>query len=633
VHEPTVSASDIARLAGVGRAAVSNWRRRYEDFPAPVDGTSSSPQFSLAQVERWLVEQGKLQPGAEWERLWRLVEAYRGEYEPADLLGAIGEFLVRRQPNPGSPVVDPALLREVTAVAATHGARTTFEGLWERFVRANARWVAVTPPELATLMADLGGGQVVLDPACGAGSVLAAMAGRARLLGQEIDQGMARIGATRLALADADADVRVGDSLLADAHRDRLVDTVLCDPPFNERHWGHEDLLHDPRWRYGIPPRMESELAWVQHALAHLKPGGVAVLTMPPSAASRRSGRRIRAELVRSGVLRAVVALPPIGSATPVHLWVLRNPVPGQTAPPELLVVDTSEQVRVSGPDWPRIREVTVGSWQRVTAGAVPEVPGVVRSVGVLDLLRDEVDLTPARNLPVHSGPRTVEHLMAQRNELAASLDRLPALLPAADWRPGRDELRVVSTVAELMATGALRLAQANASDAIEPGDAPFMHLNDLLGTGVPAGRVSRQAQQLYVATEVGDVVVPMTGTRLVARVATEAGIVLGRGLCLLRPNREVLDPWFVAGFLNSSANTRQASSHLSSGSRLDVKRCEIPRLTLAQQQPYAVAYRGIEAFTAALADVGRRARAVTQGMTDGMAESVIAPREHLGRP
>src|SRR5690554_909616 len=49
-----VTAADIARLAGVTRAAVSNWRRRHDDFPSPVGGTSSSPLFALDQVREWL---------------------------------------------------------------------------------------------------------------------------------------------------------------------------------------------------------------------------------------------------------------------------------------------------------------------------------------------------------------------------------------------------------------------------------------------------------------------------------------------------------------------------------------------------------------------------------------------------
>src|SRR3954453_62079 len=83
-NEAAVTAADIARLAGVGRAAVSNWRRRYEDFPEPVGGTPNSPLFTLSEVERWLRDQGKLQTSSPWERLWQLVEAHRGDAEPAD---------------------------------------------------------------------------------------------------------------------------------------------------------------------------------------------------------------------------------------------------------------------------------------------------------------------------------------------------------------------------------------------------------------------------------------------------------------------------------------------------------------------------------------------------------------------
>ena len=46
--------SQIARIAGVGRAAVANWRRRHADFPAPVGGTAASSLFTRAAAEQWL---------------------------------------------------------------------------------------------------------------------------------------------------------------------------------------------------------------------------------------------------------------------------------------------------------------------------------------------------------------------------------------------------------------------------------------------------------------------------------------------------------------------------------------------------------------------------------------------------
>ncbi|MET8933807.1 restriction endonuclease subunit M, partial [Streptomyces sp. NPDC004611] len=66
-----VTAAGIARLAGVGRAAVSNWRRRHADFPKPVGGTETSPSFALTEVEGWLRRQGKLAEVPLRERVWQ----------------------------------------------------------------------------------------------------------------------------------------------------------------------------------------------------------------------------------------------------------------------------------------------------------------------------------------------------------------------------------------------------------------------------------------------------------------------------------------------------------------------------------------------------------------------------------
>ncbi|MGW9122237.1 hypothetical protein ACWGRV_37560 [Streptomyces sp. NPDC055663] len=50
-------------FAGVGRAAVVNWRRRHPDFPKPVDGTAESPRFWAGEADAWLHAHGKLPGG------------------------------------------------------------------------------------------------------------------------------------------------------------------------------------------------------------------------------------------------------------------------------------------------------------------------------------------------------------------------------------------------------------------------------------------------------------------------------------------------------------------------------------------------------------------------------------------
>ncbi|MEW1637552.1 hypothetical protein AB0469_26205 [Streptomyces sp. NPDC093801] len=51
----------VARIAGVGRAAVVNWRRRHPDFPAPVAGTDVHPQFDGRQIVAWLLTHDKIE--------------------------------------------------------------------------------------------------------------------------------------------------------------------------------------------------------------------------------------------------------------------------------------------------------------------------------------------------------------------------------------------------------------------------------------------------------------------------------------------------------------------------------------------------------------------------------------------
>ena len=131
-----------------------------------------------------------------------------------------------------------------------------------------------------------------------------------------------------------------------------------------DRDWPQEALAGDARWEYGIPPKAESELAWAQHALAHLRPGGRAVMLMPPAVASRPSGRRIRTEFLRRGALRAVASLPP-GAARPSHiplqLWILERPQGPGPSDPLVLLADLAEAPGAAAAgtkaDWQQVQD------------------------------------------------------------------------------------------------------------------------------------------------------------------------------------------------------------------------------------------------------------------------------------
>ncbi|WP_234042522.1 N-6 DNA methylase [Streptomyces marianii] len=676
-----VTAAGIARLAGVGRAAVSNWRRRHADFPKPVGGTETSPSFALQEVEQWLRAQGKLAEVPLRERVWQQLCGH-----PAGAVNALGHaghvlLLVRDRPTawlelaavsdkrlvamlpaaldgvlrarfgeqraavptPGPAELEPSvpLLRGAAELAAETGARQAFEFLLGRYLDANPRQFTLTPTGPAELMAALAGadtpGRTVLDPASGTGELLRAVRQPAALYAQDADPELASLTALRLALhGDADIRAAAGDTLRADAFPGVTADAVLCHPPFNERNWGHDELAYDPRWEYGFPARTESELAWVQHALARLRPGATAVLLMPPAVASRKSGRRVRADLLRRGALRAVVSLP-AGAAPPygipLHLWVLRRPVPGDRPGQELLLVDAAEFAEPGGGrdrlDWPAVHRAVLDAWLPFDRdGRAEERPGRSRSVPVVELLDDDVDLAPARHLPPPATGGGAAELTDVRERLAGTLRLALGLTPeAASPAAGGTAVRPGTTVGELARAGALELR----SGGTGTGPAPVLTEQDVLDGTAPSGALPEgpapgEESVEPVLVRAGDVVVPVLGAGPSARVVDEAtaGAALGRNLQLLRPDPAALDPWFLAGFLRGTANNRQASSYASTATRLDVRRLQLPRLPLAEQRRYGDRFRALAEFESALRLAGRLGGQLVQGLYDGLADGTV---------
>lgn len=90
-----VTLAEIARLAGVGRAAVSNWRRRHESFPQRIGGTDVSPQFSLTEIEAWLRDNNKLRNAAGRDWLWPQFEALGSRDETGLAIAAAGRLMGR----------------------------------------------------------------------------------------------------------------------------------------------------------------------------------------------------------------------------------------------------------------------------------------------------------------------------------------------------------------------------------------------------------------------------------------------------------------------------------------------------------------------------------------------------------
>jgi predicted RNA methylase len=591
-----VTAAEIARLAGVGRAAVGNWRKRYADFPKPVGGSTGSPTFRLTEVERWLVANNRAPKDDPRRRIRRLLLWPAGATEPDEHVLRLAEEILdlhqakaRRAPagkdktaqGRANQGMDP-VIRELVAEV---GAAATFDLLLEAFLEEPSN-TGHTPPNLAELMAhlaklgdathdDLGGR--VHDPACGVGTLLVAAlrAGATSATGQDADPRNAAMARVRLALRQSDeSQIRTG-SLQHDEFPEEHADVVLCHPPFAVRNWGADELAYDERWEFGVPSKQESELAWVEHCLARVRPGGTVVILLPPAVAARGSGRRIRAELLRRGALRAVFSLPS-GMAVPshlsLHLWLLTRPTGAALANTVLLVdastVDTSELAAT-------LTTAVQGSESEVAA-----------RLPVVDLLDEEVDLTPARHLAGRAATIDAADVVTQRDRLAAALIELAGRLPLVRKLDDPTVLHM-TTVADLARSGALSLHT-------QPG----------------------------TAVEPGDVLVTYQGPDLHADVAAGQGE-LGPNRALLRADPKHLDPWFLAGFLARPSNYRLISS-LGSTQRLDIRRATVPRLPLERQRAFATIFEGLQTFRDCLKGTAENGQTVANLVAEGLAAGTL---------
>ncbi|WP_405718697.1 N-6 DNA methylase [Streptomyces sp. NBC_00046] len=700
-----VTAAEISRIAGVTRATVSNWRRRHDDFPAPSGGTESSPLYDLPAVRAWLDARGhtaavspleelrtslRLHPqgsGAAARLLPLVLTTARRRPDELTALAELPDTDLAAHANDAIPTLaktvpgaeasrfsadDAPALRALVRCVRHDGGEAALGVLAERELEdSTTSGTYRTPAPLADLVARLVPGSLsrVLDPACGSGTLLTAAAGRGatELYGQDSVPVQARRSAVALMLTvpDATVTVRTGDSLRADAFGGLAVDAVLCNPPYGDRDWGHDELAYDPRWAYGVPARAESELAWVQHALAHLVPGGHAVLILPPATASRASGRRVRMELVRSGALRAVVALP-AGAAAPLHvglqIWVLQRPEPSGPDHRSVLFVDTSEEpgtaraggateagsrggTRSSGRaslDWTALADRVLTAWAAFADAPdeFTDVPGIARAVPVVDLIGDLIDLSPARHVRVSRTDIAPAELARETDDsrlrLVAAADSLSRAAGYVGWQaavPAAREWRT-ATASDLARGGALTLLRT-APDSKEPKEpqgtlsaptttAVLTGEDIALGTG-PTGAPSGLRTDSSPVIAAGDVLVRSLagGSGPMVRVAGEAdqGALLGRQVHLFRPDPARLDPWFLAGFLSAEENLAGASTgstilHVSPG------RLRVPLLPLEEQRQYGEAFRRVHELRAearrATELAEQTARLLAGGLTGG---------------
>lgn len=178
----------------------------------------------------------------------------------------------------------------------------------------------------------------VYDPCCGSGGMfvqsekfLEAHGGRRghiAVYGQEANADTWKMAKINMAIRGIDADFGSyhADTFGNDLHPTLKADFVMANPPFNYHPWGQENLVNDPRWRYGLPPANNANYAWIQHMLYHLSPTGKIGLVLANGALSSKSGGEgeIRKNIINDDKVEGIISLPTqmfYSVQIPVTLW------------------------------------------------------------------------------------------------------------------------------------------------------------------------------------------------------------------------------------------------------------------------------------------------------------------------
>lgn len=353
MNTPLIRSIDIAEMANVSRAAVTQWRKRHNDFPAPVaDSDPESPLFDRSEIERWLVQRGRqtkrrnadapttvadiaigLRRGSDATSDPTLVGAalvleylIRGAAEDHQFTGAAAKLNGLRiaasdHSTPPeldtrvhtllshAPEVAPALaaLTDPTPQTAsfTHALSSAVSALaadqlldvYDLLLTDDRRQSQIDPEPLAGFIADLfdcagtDGPGTVFDPVVGPGAVLLTIGLRHR--NARLIGVDVRMSAHRIALQRAILANRPVDLRVGNSLGEDPASEVLADAVVATPPWGMRDFGPDVDLhspRWAFGrPSPRSDGIWLQHAVSRLADGGRAFVVTP------------RGELFRSG--------------------------------------------------------------------------------------------------------------------------------------------------------------------------------------------------------------------------------------------------------------------------------------------------------------------------------------------
>lgn len=491
-YQGQISLTDIAELAGVGRSAVSNWRARNADFPAPVeDSPARRPLFHLSEMISWLESQELLpdnwkaniteplvasaikplsiglEDGESASLVALAVLAIRKKDDAADwpaLLAeekntrsALSQFLAPLAPD----VLSHEQLNEICENIPTasdeeletlvdglmkidendygDAARIVIEQLFGKAGRGSLGFhttsTTVSKLLISAASTTAEDGDTVFDPTCGTSTTLLGVGSRinaATTIGNDVNQNAVMLSILRAYLEEIPAAFTTADILTEDPQPELRADTIISEPPFSLRPEPGNLRFVESLLGISIPRLMIADPAFLVYPVTHLSEKGRAYVLTSPQLCYHERLDDFRRQLVARGIIEAIIQLPEkLLNTTSIStvLWVLRAPDASRASEPVLLA-DASDA---------QSPEEHVAEWlEAMRQGKESTIP--TGSITLADMITEGSNLLPSYALKESlSADDATQDFHTSWENLEETLQSIGALMPTN--KPALDSL------------------------------------------------------------------------------------------------------------------------------------------------------------------------------------------------
>lgn len=283
----------------------------------------------------------------------------------------------------------------------------------------------------------------VYDPCCGSGGMFVQSAkfienhsgniNDISVYGQDSNPTTWKLAQMNLAIRGIDADLGQynADTFFNDCHPTLRADFIMANPPFNLSDWGADRLQDDVRWKYGVPPAGNANLAWLQHMIYHLASNGRMGVVLANGSLSSQSGGEgeIRKNIINADLVDCIVAMPPqlfYTTQIPVSLWFISR---NKKRPHKTLFIDARKMGTMVTR---KLRELTdedikklADTYKSYTDGTLEDVNGFCAVKDTTDIAEQDYILTPGRYVGIEEQEDDGEPFEEKMSRLTAELSEM----------------------------------------------------------------------------------------------------------------------------------------------------------------------------------------------------------------